>query len=118
MHLAQLEEGQYFKQLDDITTDLISSLDSTLNICNTLKGRHAQFKAYIQAKSPPTIQNPGGDLGMVAEGLEEKIVDLNHYRLQAESLRSKVRSAANLVRNVANYARYKVDISRLQVFWS
>ena len=102
VHLAQLEEGQYLKQLDDITTDLTSSLDSTLNICNTLRGRHAQFKAYTQAKSPQIAQDSGGDLGIVTEGLEEKIVDLNHYRLQAESLRSKVRSAANLVRNATN----------------
>ena len=68
VHLAQLEEGQYLKQLDDLTTDLTNSLDSALTTCNTLKVRHAKFRTYLEEDSPQAAQGSGRCLDIVAEG--------------------------------------------------
>jgi len=97
---AQLEEGQRLKQLEDLITDLTGALDSLQDVCHTLSKRHSMYQAYLQSTNRPS--NHSNDLvpDLVSEGLQEKMADLKHYILQADSLRTKVKSASDLIANV------------------
>jgi len=101
VHISQIEEGQYLKQLEDMLIDLASALESSLDICNTLCAGREKFATFQNESND--LRNPHTNslcADLVAEGLHEKITDLKHYRLQTESLRKKVKSAADLVASV------------------
>jgi hypothetical protein len=86
------------KQLEDLITDLASALDAMLDVCKTLGRRYTMLKASLETQCKPTNFSNTLDQDLVSEGLQEKIVDLKHYLFQAESLRTKVKSASDLVR--------------------
>jgi hypothetical protein len=117
VRLARLEEGQYLKQLDDMITDLTSTFSSSLHICNTLRERHQQYNAGLRRRTPPQLRESNRLCpDIVSEGFRDKIAELKHYRLQAESLRSKVRSAANLVILAARFVLGHSNAARLPAF--
>src|ERR1700761_8535412 len=106
-HFAQLEEGQRLKQLEDLLTDVASALDALLDVCNTLSKRYTMFQASLQTMHGPTDHSSISEPDLVSEGLQEKITDLQHYLFQAESLRTKVKSASDLVRHSSESARMR-----------
>lgn len=78
-------------------TDLLSALNSTLETCNTLIRHHARLRSHVKRKRPSNENAGDGYLEIITEGLREKANDLKHHRLQADSLRIKIRSASTLV---------------------
>jgi hypothetical protein len=95
LQLAQLEERQYLKQLEDMIIDLSNSLDSVEDACTQLKLQHdeiTQRSRTDQFQSMNDFQE-----STVPIGLPEVLSDLRHYQLQARRLREKVKGAEMLV---------------------
>jgi len=78
-------------------TDLLSALNSTLDTCNTLIRHHISLRSCFKLKRPSNLNTSDEYLEVITEGLREKANDLKHHRLQADSLRTKIRSASALV---------------------
>jgi uncharacterized phage infection (PIP) family protein YhgE len=104
---AQLEAGQRLKQLEDLITDLTSALDSLQDVCNTLSKRYSMYQASLQTTHRPNDYSNALDPDLVSEGLQEKTADLKHYDFQANALRTKVKSASDLVRYPSGSGRTK-----------
>ncbi|KEF55188.1 uncharacterized protein A1O9_08842, partial [Exophiala aquamarina CBS 119918] len=81
-------------------TDLLSALNSTLETCNTLIRHHVSPRSNLPKTKRSNDSVSGRYLEVITEGLREKANDLKHHRLQADSLRTKIRSASALVANI------------------
>jgi len=98
IHLGELEERQYLKQLEDMITDLMTAVDSSLDICSTLQVKHSRYaEEQSQGRAQPSRRRLNELFNQV---IAEKERDFRHYRAQADVLRMRIRSAEALVRQV------------------
>ncbi|ETI26635.1 hypothetical protein G647_10396 [Cladophialophora carrionii CBS 160.54] len=97
-HLGELEQRQYLKQLEDMITSLISAVDSSLDVCATLRSNHTK---YTQIRVGPRDQSSlQRRKDLFDQVLSEKERELRHHRAQAGVLRMRIRSAEALVTNI------------------
>ncbi|KAK5272023.1 hypothetical protein LTR99_009553 [Exophiala xenobiotica] len=97
IHLGELEERQYLKQLEDMITDLMTAVDSSLDICSVLQAKHAQYaEEPAQRRAQPSQQHHA----LFNQVIAEKEREFRHYRAQVDVLRMRIRSAEALVTNI------------------
>jgi chromosome segregation ATPase len=113
--LGELEERQYLKQLEDMITDLMTAVDSSLDICSVLQAKHAQYaEEPAQRRAQPSQQHHA----LFNQVIAEKEREFRHYRAQVDVLRMRIRSAEALVRRVtiqhdssSDYHRSRISLT-------
>jgi hypothetical protein len=116
IHLGELEERQYLKQLEDMITDLMTAVDSSLDICSILREKHAKYaEEPAQGHALPSQQRPNQLFNQV---IAEKEREFRHYRAQVDVLRMRIRSAEALVRRItiqhdssSDYHRSRISLT-------
>jgi len=91
VEIAQLEERQYLKQLEDALDEAISILDHTLNTAETVRDSITCLRKTVNSISSHENQP------ILDYGFREVTMSLNHYLKQAKTLKNKVQSASDLV---------------------
>jgi hypothetical protein len=94
IYLAELEERQYLKQLEDMVTDITSAVDSSLDVCSMLGSRHNEFE---ETRRPGMRLSPSAASKIFPQMLAEKERGLRHHGSQADRMLMKIRSAETLV---------------------
>jgi hypothetical protein len=106
---SERDERQHLHELEDMITDITTALDSSLDLCSTLRSKFSEFQ--IRGQSPLERSGDTKDTELFIESLDEKERELRHHRYQADLMHVKIRSAATLVFSVI--ACYKLILTSL-----
>jgi hypothetical protein len=95
IQIAQLEERQLLKQIEDRLIDLGTILSSTGDIVAILLERYKTFSLNSTSRKS-VVSGTGLDTDPILSGLEERAKDILLYRQQVDALHAKVKGASQL----------------------